>query len=146
MKLRTGDPWMPADAYGRSLKGLTINLLVADVARSVAFQTEVLGAEVIYEDPDFAVVRGFGGEWMLHADHTYADHPLSGSLSTESVRGVGVEIRVHGCDPDIAEVRARARGDIVLAGAIDKPHGLREAFIVDPDGYLWVPDIPKREE
>lgn len=145
MKLRTGDPWMPADAYGRSLRGLTINLLVADIARSVAFQTEVLGAEVVYADPDFAVLSGFGSEWMVHADHTYADHPLSGSLSPEIVRGVGVELRLHGCDPDAAEARARARGDIVLAGAIDKPHGLREAFLVDPDGYLWVPDIPKRQ-
>jgi catechol 2,3-dioxygenase-like lactoylglutathione lyase family enzyme len=145
MKLRTGDPWMPADAYGRSLRGLTINLLVADVARSVAFQTEVLGAEVVYADPDFAVLSGFGSEWMVHADHTYADHPLSGSLSPEIVRGVGVELRLHGCDPDAAEARARARGDIVLAGAIDKPHGLREAFLVDPDGYLWVPDIPNRQ-
>ena len=29
-----------------------------------------------------------------------------------------------------------------LAEAADKPHGLREAFIFDEDGYLWVPDIP----
>ena len=68
MKLRTGNPWMPADEYGRSLRGLSINLLVADVARSKAFQTEVLGAELVYADPDFAVLRGFGGEWMLHAE------------------------------------------------------------------------------
>jgi len=146
MKLRDGDPWMPADEYGRSLRGLTINLLVADIARSVAFQTEVLGAKVIYSDPDFAVLQGFGAEWMLHADHTYADHPLGGSLSFEISRGVGVELRLHGCDPDAAEARARERGDVVLAGAIDKPHGLREAFLVDPDGYLWVPDTPTRDD
>jgi len=146
MKLRSGDPWMPADEYGRSLRGLSINLLVADVARSVAFQTEVLGAKLVYADPDFALLCGFGGEWMLHADHTYDKHPLHGSLSSEIVRGVGVELRLHGCDPDAAEARARTRGDVVLAGASDKPHGLREAFLVDPDGYLWVPDIAKREE
>jgi hypothetical protein len=29
-----------------------------------------------------------------------------------------------------------------LAGALDKPHGLREAYIIDQDGYLWVPGIP----
>ncbi len=28
MKLRTGDPWMPAPQYSRSLSGLTLNLLV----------------------------------------------------------------------------------------------------------------------
>ena len=27
----------------------------------------------------------------------------------------------------------------VLDGSMDKPHGLRECYIVDPDGYVWVP-------
>jgi hypothetical protein len=31
---------------------------------------------------------------------------------------------------------------MVLAEAADKPHGLRESYIVDPDGYVWVPDRP----
>ena len=25
---------------------------------------------------------------------------------------------------------------------MDKPHGLREAYLVDVDGYVWVPDVP----
>jgi len=145
MKMRTGDPFMPADEYGRSLPGgLGVNLLVAEIERSVAFQTEVLGAETVYCDPDFAVMRFGGIEWMLHADHTYRDHPMSGVVSGLEARGAGVELRLHGCDPDAAEARARERGDIVLAGALDKPHGLREAFLVDPDGYVWVPDVPKK--
>ena len=54
----------------------------------------------------------------------------------------GAELRLHGRDPDDAEAAARALGLTVMAGAMDKPHGLREAFIIDPDGYLWVPDVP----
>ena len=80
---------------------------------------------------------------MLHADHTYRDHPLYGSLAdADLVRGIGAEIRLHGRDPDAAEATARELDYTVLAGAMDKPHGLREAFILDPDGYLWVPDVP----
>jgi len=142
VKKRTGDPWMPAPDYGKSLSGLGVNLLVEDMDRAIAFQTEVLGAAVVYADPDFAVLRAQGSEWMLHADHTYADHPLAGSLRTDIPRGVGTELRLHHCDPDAAEARARQRGDVVLAGAMDKPHGLREVYIIDPDGYLWVPDVP----
>ena len=52
-----------------------------------------------------------------------------------------VELRFYGVDPDAAEARARARGDTVLAGAADKPHGLRESYLVDPDGYVWVPGV-----
>ena len=56
-----------------------------------------------------------------------------------------MELRLHGRDPDAAEARARELGYTVLAGALDKPHGLREAYIVDGDGYLWVPDVPTED-
>ncbi len=138
---------MPAPDYGRSLRGLSVNLLVREVERALLFQREVLGAIVVYCDPDFAVVRGpafaaQGGEWMLHADHTYDRHPLHPLLRDASQRGVGVELRVHGCDPDQAEANARRLGFRVLAQAEEKPHGLREAFLLDADGYCWVPDVP----
>jgi catechol 2,3-dioxygenase-like lactoylglutathione lyase family enzyme len=141
-KKRTGDPWMPAPKYGASLRGLGVNLLVSDVAASVAFAQSVLGAETVYADPDFAVLRLEGSEWMLHADHTYENHPLSGFVAGAEGRGIGAEIRLHGVDPDAAETRARAGGYTVLAGALDKAHGLREVYILDPDGYCWVPDVP----
>jgi len=144
MKLRTGDPWMPAPAYGRSLGGLTLNLLVRNIAAALPFHREVLGAEVVYSDPDFAVLRYGEVEWMLHADHTYLDHPLHPSLAEDGPRGVGVELRLHGRDPDVAEAAARRLGCTVLAGSTDKPHGLREAYLSDTDGYLWVPDVPRR--
>lgn len=143
-KKRTGDPWMPADAYGQSLRGMTINLLVENVEKALQFQTLVLGCEVVYSDPDFAVMRGYGAEWMLHADHTYDGHPLSArAVSSHTGRGLGVELRLHGCDPDKATAAAAKNGYTVLAAATDKPHGLRETFIVDDDGYVWVPDIPR---
>jgi catechol 2,3-dioxygenase-like lactoylglutathione lyase family enzyme len=142
MKQATGAPWMPAPEYGRGLSGLGVNLVVRDVTVALKFQVEVLGAEVVHADPDFAAVRGYGAEWMLHADHTYSNHPLKGSLDADLARGIGAELRLYGRDPDIAEARARELGFEVLAGALDKPHGLREAYIIDQDGYLWVPGLP----
>ena len=144
-KRRVGVPWMSAVDYGKSLRGMSINLLVYDIKRAVEFQTEVLGAGAVYSDPDFAVMKGFDAEWMLHADHTYSNHPLGGSLNGSLARGVGIELRLHGCDPDAAQERARARGEIILAEATDKPHGLREAYLIDPDGYISVPDVPFSE-
>lgn len=145
MASKRGDqkPWMEAPAYGRSLRGFQVNLLVKDVPRSVAFAREVLEATVIYADADFAVLRhGSGPEWMLHADHTYADHPLLGLTGDGALRGPGVELRLHDHDPDKAAAAAARLGHTVLAQAADKPHGLRESYIVDPDGYIWVPDRP----
>ncbi len=142
MKLRTGDPWMPAPAYGQSLRGLTINLLIRDIEAALPFYRDVLGAEIVYQDPDFAVLRHGDADWMLHADHTYQDHPLHAEAQ-DGRRGIGAELRLHGCDPDAAEAAARRLGYQVLATAADKPHGLREAYLIDADGYLWVPDVPK---
>lgn len=141
MMKRDGDAWMPADEFGRSLTGVGFNLLVRDMDQAIKFQKSVLAADVVYADPDFAVLKGYGGMWMLHADHTYDDHPLSGSLNETTPRGVGAELRIYNCDPDAAEARARDAGYTVLAGSMDKPHGLREAYILDEDGYLWVPGV-----
>jgi catechol 2,3-dioxygenase-like lactoylglutathione lyase family enzyme len=132
-------PPVSAEEYGRSLKGFGVNLLVSDVARSVSFMTTVLGADSIYDDEDFAMLKLGGSDFMLHADHSYSDNPLSGLVSGLEGRGAGAELRVYGCDPDQAEAKARAGGWTVLAGALDKPHGLRECVLIDDDGYAWVP-------
>ena len=50
-----------------------------------------------------------------------------------------------GCTASIPMRRRRAAHKLdytVLQAPADKPHGLREAYIVDPDGYVWVPDVP----
>lgn len=141
MKLRTGDPWMPAADYGRTLRGVGLNLLVTEIDSALRFHREVLGAELVYADPDFAVLRGFGAEWMLHADHTYLGHPLGKTTAGATRRGAGLELRVHGRDPDEAEAAARRLGFEVVLGAADTGHGVREVFLADGDGYIWVPDI-----
>jgi len=141
MKLRDGDPWMSGSEYGRSLSGLSLNLLVGEIESAVTFAQEVLKAQVVYSDPDFAVLSGYGVEWMLHADHTYDKHPMGDTISNGAARGVGVELRLHGCDPEVAEQAALKNGYEVLSPATDKGHGLRESYIQDQDGYIWVPDV-----
>jgi catechol 2,3-dioxygenase-like lactoylglutathione lyase family enzyme len=141
MKLRVGDPWMSSKAYSHTLKSLSINLLVAQIERALAFQREVLGVSVVYSDPDFAVCSGYGTEWMLHADHTYDKHAMGRTVAPGTLRGAGVELRLHGCDPDQAEAAAGRLGYEVLVPATDKGHGMREVYLRDPDGYIWVPDV-----
>ncbi len=147
MKLRVGEPWMAASEYSRTLKGLTLNYLVKEIEPALNFAQEVLAAEVVYSDLDFAVLSANGAEWMLHADHTYDKHPMGDTVSTGAARGAGIEIRLHGCDPDAAEQAARNEGYEVMSPATDMGHGVREAFIRDTDGYVWVPDVllPEQE-
>ena len=133
---------MPAPDYSRTLRGLTLNLLVRDIGAALPFHREVLAAEVVYHDPDFAVLRRDGVEWTLHADHAYDQHPLHATLTSGRARGVGAELRLHGRDPDEAEAAARRLGFTVLAPAVDMAHGLREVYLLDADGYFLVPDVP----
>ncbi len=134
---RTGDPWMPADDYGRSLPTFTVNLLVRKLARSIEFYREVLGAAVHYSDSDFAALRVGELEFMIHADHTYDGHPWALALRRGGPRGLGAELRLFGVNPDEVEARARQKGARVLQPSQDKPHGWRDTIVVDPDGYTW---------
>jgi len=136
-KKRTGDPWMSAAEYGRGMPAFTVNLIVADVARSLRFYAEVLGAETLYSDEDFAALRLAGLDFMLHADHTYDHHPLYGRLSEGRTRGAGAELRLLGIDPDRVQKRALSFGAEVLQPAGDRGHAWRDVIVADPDGYTW---------
>jgi catechol 2,3-dioxygenase-like lactoylglutathione lyase family enzyme len=129
---------MPAAEYARTLGGLGLNLLVRDVARQVRFLTGELDFRAVYSDPDFAVLRCGDDELLLHADHTYEEHPF-GRSARGGARGAGVEIRLYDADPDQAVARAASLGGRILVPPADKGHGLREAYIEGPDGYVWVP-------
>ena len=50
-------------------------------------------------------------------DRTYKDNQLSGIVKGAEARGIGVELRIYGCDPDVAEANAKAGGWTVLAGS-----------------------------
>jgi uncharacterized glyoxalase superfamily protein PhnB len=113
------------------------NLLVRDVARSVAFYRDCLGATVRYVDEEFAALVLGGTPLMLHRDSTYATHPWSSDLATGALRGLGAELRLFEVDPDTLADVAERHGGTIVAAAADKPHGWREAFLADPDGYVW---------
>ena len=139
----TKDDWaISAPDFGKSLKGLGINLLVTNMNATLEFSKQVLGATAVYWNEDFAVLKLGSAQWMLHTDHTYSDNPLLGFVENAEGRGQGVELQLYNQDPDAAESRARAAGEILLAGCLNKPHGLRECYILDPDGYCWVISRP----
>lgn len=136
-KLRQGDPWMPGFRYGALLPPLSLNLMVTDVARAVAFYQAVFDAEVHYYDVDFGAARVGSAEVMLHADHTHDQHPWYTDLAAGKQRGLGLQLRLLGIDPDETERRAREFNATIISGATDKGHGWRETLVRDPDGYEW---------
>ncbi|WP_127113528.1 glyoxalase [Shimia sediminis] len=131
-----------AAEFGASLRGIGLNLLVRDVPALCAMLETVFDMTSHQVTPDFAIVTYGDQVFQIHADGTYHSHPLLGLLPESGVRGAGVEIHLYDTDPDDAVQRGEAAGMHVLAAAADKPHGLREAYLMCLNGYAWVASRP----
>ena len=129
--------------FGRSLRGIGLNLVVRDVRRTVAFLQAVFGMQAHRVSERFAIMRYGDQLFQLHADSTYGVNPLLGLIGELDPRGAGIELRLYDTDPDRAvALAATIDGTTLLQPPTDKPHGLREAYILCPDGYAWVPSRP----
>lgn len=132
---------MSGDQVGRALSDFGINFLVTNTEQTALFLERVFGFNRLRLDKDYGVMEHRGRLYQLHADPTYHSHPLLGLLPESDARGLGIELRLFDIDPDEAEQRAIDNEYVVLQSTADKPHGLRECFLMDPDGYCWVPSV-----
>ena len=129
-----------AGDFGRGLRGLGINILTPDVTAKVAFLREVFGMSAHQPTADFAILRYGEAVFQLHSDGTYHANAYLAMLPENPPRGQGCELRLYDSDPDEAVIRAAAFPECtILHPPEDKPHGLREAIILDADGYCWIP-------
>lgn len=128
--------------YSKGLTGVGINLLASDVSATVKFLSDVLGLATARANEDFAIVTHEGTEFMIHSDASYSQNPLLGLTGDGVIRGAGIELRVYDVDPDITAKKAEEKGFHILQEPSNKGHGMREAFIIGPDGYCWVPSKP----
>ena len=131
-----------AEEFGASLRGVGINILVRDVAAEVAFLTKVFGMKAFQPTQDFAIMTYGDAVFQLHADGTYHSNPLLSLLPEAGARGAGCELRLYDTDPDDAAARAKAHGATILQPPADKPHGLRETYVLCDNGYAWVASRP----
>ncbi|MFK7942445.1 MAG: VOC family protein [Paracoccaceae bacterium] len=134
-----------AGDFGKSLRGIGLNVLVRDVKATAGFLADVFDVGVHRLSEDFAIITYGDQVFQLHADGTYSQNPLLSLLPENPPRGAGIEVRLYDTDPDLAVSRAEACGAMILQPATDKPHGLREAYILCDDGYAWVPSRPLAE-
>jgi len=120
-------------AQRHELHGLQPVLAVADLTASVRFYCDVLGLELDFlwgEPPNYGRVRhtGDGAPIYIH---------LAPVAAGESV--APVELRIHvGRDVDGLYAAYRARGADIGPPPQDRPWGLREFELRDPDGHLLI--------
>ena len=119
-----------------------MNIIVKSPEQTAQFLETVFELYPSQLSPDFALILYQDDIFQLHSDKSFAAHPSYPHLPENPPRGTGIEIRLYNSDPDQACTKAQAYGSMILQPATDKPHGLREATILCPDGYMWVPSRP----
>ena len=113
-----------------------ITLFVEDVQACKAFYGDVLGLEVVYEDPDSAVVklRNLMINLLTAANAPTLVEPIAVGAPQAGSRAL-FTIRVENVDDAAAELERH--GVSLLNGPIDRPWGRRTAAFTDPAGNTW---------
>ena len=75
-----------AEDFGRSLRGIGVNLISSDARNLAEFLRVVFGLAVHRLSDDFAIVSHDGMLIQLHADATYGAHPLLGIVPQNAAR------------------------------------------------------------
>jgi len=112
-------------------------LRVGDLAKSIAFYTEVLGMKLLrrkdYPDGKFTLAFvGYGGE----DDHTVLELTYNWGVEKYELGNAFGHIAIEVDDADQACVEVSNRGGKVVRPAGPMKHGSTViAFVEDPDGY-----------
>jgi lactoylglutathione lyase len=115
---------------------LRLELFVVDMDRAIRFYRDVLGFALLGRERDYASL-GHGevvfGLWPV------AKLPAAGGYFTRSRlsqdRGLGVEIVLEVDDIGAAYDGVRASGHLILEPLRNRPWGLTDFRLSDPDGY-----------
>ena len=117
--------------------GLRLEVFVDDMEASIAFYTQVLAFELVRHEPgDYAslrlggVVLGIGPVAKLPEDGGYFGRDIAMLR-----RGLGVEIVLEVDDLDGWHERVASSNHPILEPLQERPWGLRDFRISDPDGY-----------
>jgi catechol 2,3-dioxygenase-like lactoylglutathione lyase family enzyme len=125
---------------------LTRLLVVADLARSLAWYRDVLGAEVVGEYGGTSAVLRFVGSWLLlvTGGEPTTDKPTVTMAAPPDPDRASAELIVAVPDCRAAHAELAARGAVFLAEPVEYPWEIR-AFFRDPDGHLFEISQRKRE-
>ncbi len=134
----TTDPTPDRGSFPTEGMEATLLLVVSDLARSVSFYREVLGADLYREYGGTSAVFRFLGNWLLlvtgggptedKPSVTFAPPADTDTISAE------VTIRVPDCHGAYEVLRSRGAG--FLTPPLDNGYEIR-CFFRDPDGHLW---------
>ena len=112
-----------------------ITLFVEDLAACKKFYAEVFGLEVVWEDPNSAVVKLSNLMInLLRVDNAAA---LIEPVAVAEPGGSRALLTIEVEDANAVCEQLAAHGVKLLNGPVDRPWGRRTAAFADPAGYTW---------
>jgi catechol 2,3-dioxygenase-like lactoylglutathione lyase family enzyme len=115
-----------------------VTIVVQDIQRSTEFYTKVLGMRQI-ERPNF----GFPGAWFQAGNtqiHLVLQSKQAGSAGIGEFDGLDPSLSFHYAfevdDCDLAAKRLIELGLEIVVGPRQRPDGVRQVYVYDPDGHL----------
>ncbi len=116
-------------------------LYVSDLAASIAFYRDVVGASFKFEDAGYAEFAT--GQTRLALYEARRAAWLTGRPVTP---GPAAEVVFRVSDVDAEARRMAALGVPLLSGPADRPWGHRTVHVADPDGFVveFAQEIPRR--
>ena len=131
----------PMSDFPTSDMQLTCHLVVSDVAASVSWYRDILGAELVREYGGTSAVFRLLGQWLLitSGGPPTVDKPgVSFAPPDPATASSQLIFRV----PDAQAARAAydtlsARGAVFIAPPVHYDHGETRAFFRDPDNHLF---------
>ncbi|WP_421723911.1 VOC family protein [Bauldia sp.] len=127
-----------SDAFPAEGMALTHILVVSDLAKSVAFYRDVLGADLYREYGGTSAVFTFAGAWLLlvTGGGPTSDKPNVTFASPDTPDRVSHAMTIRVPDCHAAYAVLRDRGAAFLTPPVDHGAEIR-AFFRDPDGHLF---------
>ncbi len=117
---------------------LTRHLVVSDLARSVGWYRDVLGAELDREYGGTSAVFRLMGQWLLLTTGGPPTEDNPGVTFAPPERAtVSAQMIFRVPDAQGAYETLTGRGAAFLAPPVHYPHGETRAFFRDPDGHLF---------
>jgi catechol 2,3-dioxygenase-like lactoylglutathione lyase family enzyme len=128
----------------QSLKTVNvITLFVEDLRRAKEFYGRVFEVDQVDEDETTTILK-FDNLFLRLQTRAEAQKELGRVPVADSGSGASFKLAAFVDDADAVCAELAERGVSIAYGPIDRPWGVRQVAILDPDGHLWVfsADIP----
>ena len=122
---------------------LQVNLAVHEMDRMVQFYVHTLGFKQMVMNPGYVLLHRGALIIGLKTDDLLWHPALTEQPRDEVIRGIGVELVLEVSDIEQFYTHIQQAGITIQEPLTDRPWGVKDFRILDPEGYYWRVTSPR---